>query len=303
MPPDLDSALARLQRWQGRSPAITPLTGGLTNRNYRVDVDGESFVLRLSGKDTELLGINRLAERAATAAAAGLGLAPEVVDFIEPEGWLVTRFVPGRPVAPEEMRQPNRIRQVAVALRRAHTLPPLPAAFSPFQVVRDYTRLARERGVTAFPPDFDVLLDHFSAIEAALAREPLPPCPCHNDLLNENFLADETSGRLRLLDWEYAGMGDPFFDLANFAAHHEFADEHEDLLLDAYLGDVMPRDVARLKLLKCASDFREAMWGVVQQGLSRLDFDYRAYADKYFARLRLGLAQPLVPAWLAELSS
>jgi len=298
MPTPLELALARIPRWQSAGLTVTALSGGLTNQNYRIQTGDEDCVLRLGGNNIELLGIDRQHEHAATLAAAAVGLAPPVVAFLEPEGWLVTRFITGRPLPPDEMRQPARIAQVAAALRLVHTLPAIPGTFSPFQVVRDYARKAHSYGVQTFPPDFADLLAHMAAVEAALARTPITPTPCHNDLLNENFLLEDGTGALRLIDWEYAGMGDPFFDLANFAAHHAFTDAHDERLLAAYQGEAGPRPLARLRLLKLMSDFREAMWGVLQQGLSQLAFDYRGYAEQYFTRLRTGFGDPRRAHWM-----
>src|SRR5262249_37939767 len=91
------AALAGLEQvgergWPGLPYALEPLGGGLTNHNFKIEVGGETFVLRLGGKDTELLGIDRNAEHAAARVAAGLGIGPGVVDFVD--GCLVTRFVP-----------------------------------------------------------------------------------------------------------------------------------------------------------------------------------------------------------------
>ncbi len=296
----IEQAIARVSRWAGRSDlTVSFLSGGITNRNYRVDAGGESFVLRLAGAKTDRLGIDRENELAATESAARLGLGPEVIDFIRPEGWLITRYIVGQPVPPEQMRRPEQIGRVAEALRRLHALPPIPGTFSAFRVVEDYDRLARAHGVAAFPDDYGWLRERMAAVEAALAADPAEPVPCHNDLLNENFLlADD--GRLRILDWEYAGMGDRFFDLANFAVHHGFDDAADHGLLSAYFGEVTPRRLARLKLMKPMSDFREAMWGVVQQGLSSLDFDFRGYADRHFRRMAESFRDPRLASWLAE---
>ena len=103
-----------------------PLEGGITNRNYRVRFGGRDCVVRLPGKDTELLGIDREAERAATAAAAALGIGPEVVAFEPRRGCLVTGFIEARPV-PAELR--TRVAELAAALRAIHSGPSLPATF------------------------------------------------------------------------------------------------------------------------------------------------------------------------------
>lgn len=297
MSPSLEELIARVPRWAGATDVKTSfLAGGITNQNYRVEVGGETFVLRIGGANTELLGINREHEHAAHLAAAGLGIAPEVIYFIRPEGYLVTRFVSGRPLPLEEMGRPDNIRRVVATLQQIHGLPPIPATFSPFRTVEDYTQTAQRYGV-AFPDNFDRLIAHMNEIEAALLKDPFTPRLCHNDLLNENFLDD---GRIRVLDWEYAGMGDVFFDLANFAVHHGFSDEQDRLLLECYFGEATPSRVARLKLMKIMSDFREAMWGMVQIGISTLDFDFRGYADKHFDRMTKNLKDPRYRQWLTE---
>jgi len=300
----VDDILQRIPQWHGRTDLqVSPLSGGMTNQNYRIDVGGKSFVLRLGGANTELLGIDRQHERAANHAAAAAGLAPEVLYFIEPEGYLLTRFIDAQPITPGEMRQPATIQQAARILQRIHALPPFLGAFSPFRVVDDYHQLAEARGVSGWPEDFAWLLERGRAVEAAFSRDPGFPVPCHNDLLNENFLRETGTGRVVVLDWEYAGMGDSYFDLANLAAQHRFDDEQDALLVSAYFGAVTPRRLARFKLMRGMSDFREAMWGMLQTGLSALDFDFRGYAATYFERLRAGFHDPRVDDWLHSLET
>lgn len=293
----LDEAISRVPMWRGPDDLKTsPLGGGITNQNFRVDVGGESFVLRIGGAVTEMLGIDRRIEYAAHQAAASNGIAPGVVYFIEPEGYLVTRFLNARPIPREEMQKPENIRRVASTLKQYHALPAIPAAFSPFRTIESYAAIARRYNV-AFPANFDWLMARLHEIEAALLKEPFVSCLCHNDLLNENFLDD---GSIRIIDWEYAGMGDPTFDLANFAVHHQLNEEQEKVLLTAYFGDVTARRVARHNLMKIASDLREAMWGVVQIGISKLDFDFRGYADKHFERAERMMRDAQHVKWLKE---
>ena len=294
----VEDAIARVSSWADASElTFSLLAGGITNRNYRVEVGGEIFVLRISGENTEQLGINREQEYAANLAAGELGIAPEVIYFIRPEGYLVTRFVEGRPLPPEEMGKPENIRRVVAALRQIHDLPPISATFSPFRAVEDYTKTARRYEV-AFPDDFDSLLARMGDIEAAYSKDPFTPHLCHNDLLNANFLDD---GHIRILDWEYAGMGDVTFDLANLAVHHGFSDEQERYLLECYYGEVTTAPLARLKLMKITSDFREAMWGLVQIGISKLDFDFQGYSDRHFKRMTENFYDPRWGQWLAEI--
>jgi thiamine kinase-like enzyme len=262
--------------WPGQDVSIEPLGGGITNRNFRVDAAGQEFVLRIGGKDTELLGIDRAAEHAASRVAADLGLGPEVVAFVEPEGYLVTRYLEG------EVGKVD-LDRVGAALRRLHDGPTLPARVDSFRVVEAYRATAHERGI-AVPSAYTHAKEIAGQIERR--RSGTTFRPCHNDLLSANFIDDGT--RLWLVDWEYAGMGDPFFDLGNFAVNNALGEEGENELLAAYGSD----DGEALVLMRFMSDFREAMWGIVQLAISELDFDFDAYAEEHFERLARTAAEP-----------
>ncbi len=273
--------------WPGRGARFEVLGGGITNHNLKVELDDGTYVLRVAGKDTELLGIDRGVELAATRAAASLGIGPEVVQFVEPEGWLVTPFVRGEIPPLERMREPETLERVAHALRLFHGGAPIPGRFDAFRVVEEYRDTALSRG-GAIPGDYEWAHEVAERIEGLRAAD--SPVPCHNDLLNANFLDDGV--RLFVVDWEYAGMGDRFFDLANFAINHELDADGRRRLLECYFGEARAEDEGALELMRFMSDFREAMWGVVQSTVSELDFDFAGYSSEHFARLRRTAEDP-----------
>jgi thiamine kinase-like enzyme len=276
---DVTRAIERM--WPGQDVQVEELGGGITNQNLKIGVGGESFVLRVAGKNTALLVIDREAELAATEAAAAARIGPEVVAYVLPEGWLVTRFVEGDTPPMARMREPAMLRRVADALYAFHAGPAVPATFDSFRVVETYRRTTLERG-GAVPDAYDwahEIADRIEALRSADAH-----VPCHNDLLNANFLDD--GERLCIVDWEYAGMGDRFFDLANFSINHELDEAASATLLEAYFGSVRYEDARALTLMRFMSDFREAMWGVLQSAISELDFDFDGYARDHFERLR-----------------
>jgi len=274
--------------WPGRETRFEVLGGGITNHNVKVELDGDAYVLRIVGKDTDLLGIDRSVELAATEAAAAVGVGPDVVTFVEPEGWLVTRFVEGEIPPVERMREPDMLARVADALRAFHGGPPIPGRFDSFRVVETYRKTALARG-GSIPAAYDWA--HEIAVRIERLRGDPAPKPCHNDLLNANFIDD--GERLRIVDWEYAGMGDVIFDLANFSINHELDASGSTILLQAYFGEVRAQDVQALELMRFMSDFREAMWGVVQTAVSELDFDFPAYATEHFERMRRTADEPV----------
>jgi thiamine kinase-like enzyme len=284
--------------WPGRAYTFEPLGGGITNHNFKVILGDEAFVVRIGGKDTELLGIDRNAEQAAARMASSIGVGPEVVAFVEPEGSLVTRFIEGRPVPPEEMRSSEVIARVADSVRAIHEGSVIPSRFDSYAVVRTYAKTAAERGVTP-PPDYDWALEVADRIRTARGTQ--EDVPCHNDLLNANFIDD--GRRIRIVDWEYAGMGDRYFDLGNFSVKHDYGPAEERALLDAYAEHPTDGQLASVRLMRFMGAFFEAMWGVVQQAISALDFDYRAYAQENFDRLRVIGSDPEFEEWLETAAS
>jgi thiamine kinase-like enzyme len=281
----LAAAVARV--WPDGASSFEALGGGITNHNVKVTRPDGVFVLRIAGRETDVLGIDRHVERAATEAAGAAGVGPEVVAFVEPEGWLVTRFIEGAIPAPESLREPAQLDRVGVAVRAVHDGPAIPGRFDALAVVEAYRDAAVARGAT-LPAAFATAHATARLIEAR--RRGVTLRPCHNDLLNANFIDD--GDRLRIVDWEYAGMGDPYFDLANFAVNHELDDGQRGELLRAYGEPVTPETRATLDLMRFMSDFREAMWGVVQGVVSELDFDFDDYAAQHFERLGRTAAEP-----------
>jgi thiamine kinase-like enzyme len=295
---DLSPILLRIPQFNNvRSMEIEELTGGITNRNYKITADGECFVLRLGGNETHYLGIDRKTEYECSLLASQIGVAPEPTAFLEPEGYILARFISGKGIPAEEIGTEENIRRVVESMKAYHSLEYFPGSFSPFRVAEEYAAIARKFNVR-LPENIEMYLGTSHTIEAAMYRKPLQPRPCHNDLLNGNFIDDGT--RIRILDWEYAGMGDIFFDLGNFAIQHEFTDEQDELLLTAYFGSPTDSQRARQKLMKIMSDLREAMWAQVQRGVSKLDFDYTGYGQKYFERFEASTNGVEFETWLRE---
>ena len=138
------------------------------------------------------------------------------------------------------------------------------------------------------------MLDEISAVRPFRATS-----FCHNDLLNGNFIFD---GEVRVVDWEYAGMGDPFFDLANLSVNHRFNVAADEALVAGYFGHADEPLLATLSLMKLVSEMRETMWGVVQLAVSTLDFDYAAYSRERSAHFFTLLAEMEFEA-LAQLAT
>ncbi|MEY2817994.1 MAG: hypothetical protein RL275_1457 [Chloroflexota bacterium] len=282
-----------------------PLSGGITNLNFKIEADGRSYVIRLAGEGTDQLGIKRDVEHAANKVAGELGIAPEVVYFIEPEGYIVTRFVTGKRIMPEDIVKPDYLVRVAQKLRLFHrNSPKLKGEFNVFRRVEMLTKTAKAKGAQ-FPSDWDFILKKMREAEKALLKDPYKPTPCHNDLLNLNWLDEEVAGdigEIRLLDWEYAGMGDIFFDLGNFSHHHRLNEDQIRIFLTAYFGKMTPKHYARLRIMWPMSELHEAMWGTTQSVISTLEEDFQGYANLWFGRYRMHVTDYRWEQWLKDVA-
>ncbi|KAB2867567.1 MAG: phosphotransferase [Bauldia sp.] len=272
---------ARLPIWKGPVEPVR-LGGGITNVNFVVADAGHRYVVRV-GDDIPVHQIMRFNERAASRAAHVAGISPEVV-HVEP-GFLVLRYVEGRTCTAADIRDPARLAKIIPLLKRVHREMPRHVrgpvlAFWVFHVIRDYAHTLEDAGSRHVPrlPD---LVDVATSLELAVG--PIDLVFGHNDLLAGNFIDD--GDRVWLIDWDYAGFNSPLFDLANLAANSELDTEQEGWLLATYYGRA-PDDALwqGYRAMKCASLLREAMWSMVSEIYSTLDFDYAAYTVDYMDR-------------------
>jgi thiamine kinase-like enzyme len=272
------------------------LAGGITNRNFRIRFGGRDCVLRVTGKDTELLGIDRGSERAAADQAAALDIGPAVLD-VGP-GYLVTEYVDCAPATPAALR--GAPEAVAEALRAFHDSGlRLGNRFWVPELLNKYASIVRTRG-ESLPAQYALAQSLAERIAAVLPLR--DAVPCHDDLLAGNVLVpNDSADQVMLVDWEYAGMGHRLFDLGNLAVNNEFDAAAEDRLLTAYFGDEPgPGRRSALALMRIMSDAREAAWGVVQSTISDLRFDFSSYGGRHFARLQQAAADSRFETWLAD---
>jgi len=291
--PELAQVIARVPGWAERDIAEVSEMAGLTNRNYLVTVGVERYVVRVSRDNARYLGIDREGELAALRKAEACGIGAEVVDYLLPEGHLVTRLIDGRSWTLQEYATRDALATIIETVKRVHGLSPMARSFSPWRRIGSYAVTAKARGV-AFPDDFDELLAKAEAIRGDQVRDAEAWRGfCHNDLYSVNLLDD---GNVRVIDWEFAGMGDVYFDLATMAYAYDEASlspELEAFLLEDYFGSATPWRRLRLEGMKAMLLFFTAMWGLLQEGLvldgtlPRIElFDYYAYAQTTFGMLR-----------------
>ena len=281
MTESIEKRIASLPCWRGDT-RIEPLSGGMTNLNFRVGDDSGDYVVRL-GEDDPVHLISRANEIASSEAAHAIGVSPELVHHAP--GILVVRFVEGRVFDEADVREPANLERVVELLQRFHREVPrhftqVPVMFWVFQVLRHYGNLLR-LGDSAHANRLDELSRIAAQLEQAVG--PVEIVFGHNDLLPANFIDD--GERIWLIDFDYAGFNSPLFDLSNLASNNELDATQEQGMLEAYFGRAPePALLVSYHAMKCASLLRETMWSMVSELHSRVDMDFADYTAKNLER-------------------
>jgi thiamine kinase-like enzyme len=233
---------------------VEALEGRNAHRSYRLEVDGESFVLRLRGKNAGPSAMDGSRVQAATSLAGVLGVGAEMMWADPVRDMIVTRFIPGSALTAETAGQPEILRRIAESVRHLHSGPPVPGEVFPFDSASELYELALERGVVP-PPDLAEAFILLARIEAVLPPS-RPDVPIHGDLRPGKLIDD--GQRIRFIDWEHAAMGDRYFELGNLAANLALSDEGCRTLLESYFGEAREADLSRLFLMRMVGDLHES---------------------------------------------
>ncbi len=279
MSAEFDALFDRTKSLAAKPRTVGELSGGLTNRNYKVTTPGGTFVARISSAGSELLAIDRDCEyrNSVTAAAAGAG-AP-VVEYRPEDRLLVIDYIEGRTLGPSDVAAAGNFARIAQACRRLHAGGRFGNDFNMFDIQRRYRSVARSRGFR-IPAGYDDLAPHFGAAEKALAARPVPTVPCHNDLLAANFIDD--GERIWLVDYELSGNNDACFELGNIGAESHLSAEALAELVTAYYARPRRSMIARARLLGLVGMYGWTLWGAIQNAASPIDFDFWGWAMERF---------------------
>jgi thiamine kinase-like enzyme len=259
--------------------SVESLTGGLTNTNYKVTSPAGCYVVRISGKDTSLLAIDRENEVHNTIAAAETGVGAPFVAALPEHDALVLGFLDGEVMDAEKLRRGDRIGAVADACRRLHAGRRFLHDFDMFEIQPRYLAIVRERGFR-LPDRYEGFEPQIRELERAMRVRPEETVPCNNDLLAENFI--EVGGEMRLIDYEYSGNNEASFELGNVWSESNLSLEQLGELVTAYWGRPLRNKVARARLWGLMSKYGWTLWGSIQDGISDLDFDFWSWAlEKY----------------------
>ena len=261
--------------------SVEPLAGGLTNTNYRVISPQGTYVVRISGKDTGLLAIDRENEAHNTRRAAETGVGAPFVAWLPDHDALVLEFLEGEVLDAEKLRRGDRLPLVAQACLRLHGGERFLHDFDMFEIQRGYLRVVQERGFR-LPERYLEFEPHVRALELAMRARKERTVPCNNDLLPENFI--DCGGELRLIDYEYSGNNEPSFELGNIWSESNLSLEQLEWLVTEYYGAPLRNKIARCRLWGLMSKYGWTLWGSIQVGISDIAFDFWSWAMEKYER-------------------
>jgi len=294
-----EEALAQIEDWKGRNILIQPLSGGLTNSNYKVKVDGTAYFVRVPGESTELLAIDRDNEYHNTKAAAEAGVAPRVLYYLPEQCVMVLEFLDGQTMSMDALNAPGMPTRMAKAIRQLHSGPRFLSDFNMFRLTEYYLGLCQERSIR-IPDGYLERMPIVEGIEKAMSVHPLETVPCNNDLLAENYLDD--GKQLWLIDYEYSGNNDPTFELGNTCQEMQFSEDQINEVCAGYFGSVSSDKIARMKLNMIMSDVGWGLWAAIQAEISTIDFDFWGWAIERWGRAVEKMDGAEFNTWLGEVA-
>ncbi|HSF79617.1 MAG TPA: choline/ethanolamine kinase family protein [Anaerolineales bacterium] len=300
MPVAIQETIRSIPDWQGKTVKFSPLSGGLTNTNYRVEVENQPFFVRVPGPKTELLAIDRKNEVFNTKAAAQAGVGPQVIYHLPEHDVMVLEFITGETMSNTRLREPGMPGRVARSIKMLHAGPRFLTDFNMFRLTEYYLGICKQYQVT-IPEAYPERMPAVYQIEKAMSARPLPTVPCNNDLLAENYIDD--GNLLRLIDFEYSGNNDPCFELGNTCQELGYDEDQIRELCAAYFGKATPARLARMKLNMIMSDVGWALWAAIQAKISTIEYDFWGWAIERWGRAEAKLDSAEFPGWLEDVQT
>ncbi|HTN96659.1 MAG TPA: choline/ethanolamine kinase family protein [Nordella sp.] len=295
---EAEAMIATVPLFAGRSVSYAMMSGGLSNSNWRVEAEGDAraYFLKIPGKGSELF-INRKASNQAARLAHEHGVGAEVVYFDPVSGLEVTEFLEGyRASTNVDFLDPEIWGRVTDLYRAFHACPPLLITRTIFEMVEEHIGQASELKAT-LPADFAVLHARYQDAKRAFTASGLDITSCFNDPMPGNFLLS-SDNQVKLVDFEWASNNERYYDLGVWIGEMFYSEEVTAEIARRYFGSASPQHPARLTVMRAVADFKWALWAMVQERISSLDFDYHKYGAWKFMRARLFMDDQRWTNWL-----
>jgi thiamine kinase-like enzyme len=296
----INEVIAKIQDWQGKNISIQQISGGLTNTNYKVEVDGTPYFVRVPGESTELLAVDRDNEYNNSKAAAEANVGPKVLYHLPEYNVMVLEFIIGKTMSKDSLNAPGMPTRMAKVIKKLHGGPRFFSDFNMFRLTEYYLSLCRDRSIL-IPDGYLDRMPTVARIEKAMLVKPLATVPCNNDLLAENYI--DGGKHLWLIDYEYSGNNDPTFELGNTCQEMQFNEDQICEVCAAYFGEASSGMIARMKLNMIMSDVGWGLWAAIQENISKIEFDFWGWAIERWGRAVEKMDSAEFSTWLEEVQT
>lgn len=297
----LEVAIIQVKPWEGRRLRYRPVSGGISNTNFRIEVEGDDlrYFLKIPGRGTEMF-IDRKAAAAASKQAEAIGVGPKTFDYLDHLDIEIAEFIDGRRASTHKDFADPAIRNEAVRVyRQFHNAPALPLTKTVFDMIEEHFDQVRVLG-GHWPLDHDWLFRSYKQARAALEASGLDLVPCFNDPMPGNFLIGDDKS-IKLIDFEYASNNERLYDLAIWSGEMFYSEDIDCEIIEEYFGFYNKASHARFIVHKALADIKWSTWAMVQNRISTLDFDFYKYGIWKHMRARSIIHDARWPLFLKAL--
>jgi len=296
----INEVIELVSEWHEKEISIEPLTGGLTNSNFKIVVNGSSFFISISGRDSQLLGIDWYNKLYNNKICGEAGLSPKVVQGFPLQGALVLKFLMVPMCSVESLQYLGVQRRLVQTVKVLHCGARFWQDFDMFCLIKFYMETIKNRGFV-LPVGYADYKEQIWKMGESLApyREKL--VPCHNDFVPENLMDD--GNRVFLLDFDYSGNNDPCFDLGSISIEAGYDDTQIRELAIAYYGLASEDIIARIHLHSIMADIGWSLWSEIQMEISDIDFDFKEYGLLRWNRVVETMESSNFDSWLRNVRS
>jgi thiamine kinase-like enzyme len=292
---DLGGVIDKIDEWKGKSLDVEELTAGITNKNYKVTIEGKSYVVRIPGAGTDLF-IQRDIELHNTLEASRVGVGARVFKYFKESCIVISEFIHGEVMSVQRFQDPSRILRAVRAIFQVNNEAEFTSEFIMFDKFRDYHFLVQEHSMK-LPDQFNDAVKIVRKVEKRFKVNMPALLSCHNDLLAENFI--DMGDKMRIIDWELSGRNEPCFELGDFSVEQGFGDDVDTMIIENYFGQFDESKYARMKIYKSMADLLWTLWAMIQNHYSKLEFDFWAYGINRFNRAMNAVNSGDFSRWLA----
>jgi len=259
---------------------ISPIKGGITNKNFLVNDGSEKYFVRIGDDIPEHL-VFRSNEVQASKAASRINICPKLLFYNQ--SIQVFNFIEGKTFDSNDIKK--NLDNITKLVKKVHTKIPdhligQSVIFWVFHVIKNYKKFL-DNHQSSYKKILPDLLK--KALKLENISSPFEIVFSHNDLLPANFIQNQE--QIWLIDWEYAGFNTPLFDLGGLASNNDFNENEEEYLLENYFEKKLSSELLiKYKAVKCASLLRETMWSMVSEITSNIEFDYNSYTSENLSK-------------------